>query len=421
MRPVDPQTLEDLPGYPAVDFGRYDRRAFSPDGRTLAVLSWPDSGSPMDRGGGTLRLVDLASWTARPTGVVLPEQAVLPPAFSAGGRRLYWLLPGWRDPAHGIPRSYHLYRFDVAAGSMATAGDLPESFQPWSMQPLASGKIAIFGIPDDSNSLAEDAPHLLLVDPDAGVVSHDLRLEGVTAGQFHLSDVPRGQNPFRIYRPAIAWDAQRGLLSLVHAGAERVTVVDAEHGTVLADGPVEPRLSLLDRFWRRLNPVAEAKGVPATTKTALLSPDGARLYVTGDRPAEPAGEGDGPGIPMGLQVIDTETLAEVKRFNLPVSQMALSPDGKTLLLTGTHLEEQAGGAVQVSEGVYVIDTASLAVTAHIEDRKPLFMLGFSPDGRYAYTSHGDWDGGQYTSVTQVLDLASATYVAERRGFWLLLQ
>ena len=59
VRPVDPATLEDLSGYQPFDFGHHFTQALSPNGRALAVMSWL-SGTPWQRGGGTLRLIDLS-------------------------------------------------------------------------------------------------------------------------------------------------------------------------------------------------------------------------------------------------------------------------------------------------------------------------------------------------------------------------
>src|SRR3990170_2512481 len=43
-RPVDPTTLEDIPGFTPLELGHHYRALLSPDGRTLATIVWP-SGS----------------------------------------------------------------------------------------------------------------------------------------------------------------------------------------------------------------------------------------------------------------------------------------------------------------------------------------------------------------------------------------
>ena len=58
-RPIDPLTLADLPGYDAIDFGHHNTYTPSPDGRTLALITWP-SGS--HNRGGALHLLELSTW-----------------------------------------------------------------------------------------------------------------------------------------------------------------------------------------------------------------------------------------------------------------------------------------------------------------------------------------------------------------------
>src|SRR5260370_19356723 len=44
VRPVDPRTLADVPDLAPIEVGHHYSHALSPDGQTLAVVSWP-SGS----------------------------------------------------------------------------------------------------------------------------------------------------------------------------------------------------------------------------------------------------------------------------------------------------------------------------------------------------------------------------------------
>lgn len=64
-RPVDPTTLEDIPGFTPLELGHHYRALLSPDGRTLATIVWPGSTST----GGVLHFVDPLEWTVRTTGV----------------------------------------------------------------------------------------------------------------------------------------------------------------------------------------------------------------------------------------------------------------------------------------------------------------------------------------------------------------
>jgi len=92
-------------------------------------------------------------------------------------------MPAVRDPKHGMPRDYQLYSYDLEGRQLSAITPFPSSFMPWS-QHLASDKVAIFGIPTDPNNLAEDAPHVMIIDTTRSYIVADVRLDGVKAGQF---------------------------------------------------------------------------------------------------------------------------------------------------------------------------------------------------------------------------------------------
>src|SRR5712691_8959596 len=102
VRPVDPATLADVPGLAPIELGHHYTYRLSPDGHTLAVISWPNGGS---NAGAQLLLIDLSTWTARSTGVDIND-SVLGPFYSPDGAALWWAGPGWHDRAHAMPRGY---------------------------------------------------------------------------------------------------------------------------------------------------------------------------------------------------------------------------------------------------------------------------------------------------------------------------
>jgi len=178
-RPVDPMTLLDLPGFAPIDFGRHYTYAISPDHRKLAVITWPRDSDV----GGELHLIDLDTWIVTPTDLQT-DVYVGEVTFSADGKTLFWVAPTVYDPAHGMPRDYRLYRYDLHSRQWSVIIQFQSSFIPWS-QHLSSGRLAIVGVPTDSNNLAGDVPHLLIIDPTENRTVADVRLDGVKAGQFH--------------------------------------------------------------------------------------------------------------------------------------------------------------------------------------------------------------------------------------------
>jgi hypothetical protein len=356
LRPVDPATLADIPDLAPIEVGHHYNQAVSPDGRTLAVISWP-SGS--HNAGGSLVLIDLATWTSHPTGVTINDQ-VLGPVYSADGSALWWAAPGWRDREHGIARGYSLVRYDMALSHLEKVVTFAESFEPWQIRPLRDAQhVAVFGVPIDTGNLAEGSPRLEVVDSMSGSLAAVVPLDGVKAGQFRVTDGV--SYPYHEYRPGLAWDIARDRLYVVYPDEDRLSVVDLVAGRVTASEPIRPRTSALDSLLAALAPSAEAKSVPTTQRWTVLSPDGSRLYVS--------------GAPEGLFIIDTQDLADIGRVELPGTAFALAPGGRPLLVD-----------------------------------EPFYPRGFSPDGRYAYVAR--MDPGPMT-VLRVVDVRDGHVVAER--------
>lgn len=420
-RPVDPVTLADRPGYVPLNFGHHYIDALSPNRRTLAIFIWPDG--PFG-GAATLHLIDLASWTDTRL------NAALPPAgdgglltFSNDGQELYWVKPGQLDATHGIPRDYTLQRYDLRLHAESTVLALPAWFAPTEFRVLSSGRLAIYMIAYDADGLAQAAPQLLFVDPAGRRITTGLHLDGLKAGQYREA-VDTNENPYRTYQPGLAWDMQRERLYVVHADSDEITIVDLAEAAVLKQGEIQPRSSLLDRILRRLASPAEAKTQDLTSRQAALSPDGRRLYITGEHIATvqgPNGQWSTQTLPAGLQVVDTSGLGEVGQFNQPVTSMALSPDGRWLLLVMATAGADAGqtGANPVQQQLTVLDAARLLPMSQTNVSAPVILLGFSADSRAAYLSHplGHVTGtplAQPSWEDQVLALPSGQVVADRQ-------
>lgn len=419
-RPVDPLTLADLPGYDAIDFGHHNTYTVSPDGRTLALITWP---SGLHNRGGALHLLELSTWELTTTEITIDDY-VAPLRFGADGHTLYWTQAARRDAAHGIPQDYELYRYDLDGGQLTAVTSLPHSLIPWEMQRLSSGKqLAIYGIPTDTNNLVEDTPHVLLIDLAAGNIAADIPLEGVKAGQFRVQAAAENEPLYRMVQPGLAWDLERDLLYVAHAEEEKVTVVDLVKAEISSQTDVQAQQSLLDRFLSLGVQVAEAKIVPGTDKQAALSPGGRILYTVGlYREMQLAEDGGGwvyQETPLGLQVIAAEKLTEMQRLDIPVTDLALSPDGQWLLLSSAYDKTSPDGGVErVHHGLYLVDTTNLTVAAHLMPESEVYLQGFSPDGRHAYlsTATSDWLGdhyGNWRSTWYVLDLQSGQFIAER--------
>ena len=97
-----------------------------------------------------------------------------------------------------------------------------------------------------------------------------------------------------------------------------------------------------------------------------------------------------------------------------MTDLALSPDGKRLLLVGRFNEfSESAGSQYEGSGLYVFDAERLEELTHLQPGVAFFLTGFSPDSRYAYVSRPTQpDQWYWTKALQALDLESYRVVAE---------
>jgi hypothetical protein len=408
-RPVNPATLANLPEHAPINFGHHYTYASSPNHKMLAVITWP-SGS--NNAGGILHLIDLNTWIDMPFDLRIDDY-VNEITFGAYGRTLYWTIPTVRDPVHGIPRDYQLFQYNLDSRQLSAITQLPSSFVPWS-QRLSSGNVAIFGIPTDPNNLAEDVPHLMIIDPTENRIVADVQLDGVKAGQFRehaTNGTPTAQEEswqYVMYSPGLAWDLDRNVLYVVHADDDKVTVVDLVNGTLIKQTHIRPQKWFPGWISDSLAPAAKAKGSPELAARVILSRDGERLYVF-SRETE-----------MGLlkttdlRVIATDGMREISRLDELLTDFALTPDGKSLLVVKGEVVRPHGFDMLVNRDVYVLDAETLQERIHvrIDQADQLGLDGFFPDGDYAYLngSSAQWVEGSgwrnWRTTWQLLDLNS---------------
>ena len=103
-------------------------------------------------------------------------------------------------------------------------------------------------------------------------------------------------------------------------------------------------------------------------------------------------------------------MRELSRLDLPVSDIALLPDGELLLL-GSTLQ---GNPNHPTSGLYVLEVESLGELAHLEAGVNFRLHGFSPDSRYAYASSRTIQAsGEARTAIRVFELQSLVFVSER--------
>lgn len=388
LRPADPATARPLDGFDPIVIAQPFEPHLSPDGRTLAVMTWITD----EIGTGTLTLIDLADWQAvrTPVNDLYDFRA---PTWTPDSRGLVWLAPAERSTTVPVGRAYEVVRWDIGWPSARTVVALPDpAFRPWDAHLMTSSMLVVVGQAVDGRDIATDVPHVVVIDLAAGRVTADLAIDGLETGRQQV----RGDPEVTLEsRPAIVWDTPRQRLFLA-AIDQLVQVVP---GSATVSGGY---LSVDTRPQR----------VPNEMLTGAISPDGRSLYLTGVQTVVDDGIQQ-PSDAVGLRVIDTQDVRTVANLDHDIAQLVLSPDGQRLLVGTSTRPPDATQAPIPSAGSLLIDTASLAVI--MEDDQPpgaaYVHLAVSWDGRFGYLTTSIMDGSGTTQQVEVIDLVDGSVVS----------
>jgi hypothetical protein len=123
-------------------------------------------------------------------------------------------------------------------------------------------------------------------------------------------------------------------------------------------------------------------------------------------------------------------MRELSRLDGLLTDFALTPDGRSLLVAKAENIQPYGFDMQVSHDVYLLNAETLQEQAHVrvDQTDQLRFGGFSPDGRYAYLTG---DSAQWVENSgwrnwhinwHVLDLTSGHLqtVGESKGGYIAL-
>jgi DNA-binding beta-propeller fold protein YncE len=334
LHAVDPRTGEDLSGYPPIDLGKnYARHAFSPNGKTLAVVSYGStaqcSGEPATctAPDGQLRLLDLQTW--REVNALKAEDWATALSFSPNGTQLAVAYDGKYNGTGN-----HVTLIDLATQTViaqASLGFIPQHLQ----YTPDSTSLMVYGVKSGAWGQTPFPPRAALVNAADLTIEWETTLTHIRDGNFPIEGSTDPHN--RIWlKPAIVFAPDGSALFIVHADEDKLTIVDFdEHATRTVD--IQPPQSLLERLIALTADAAQAKTWNWTTKEAVISPDGKRLYVTGEVSAaseNAKGQSEVTQTSLGLQVIEAFTGAELARHETEATQIAISPDGARLYLQG---------------------------------------------------------------------------------------
>jgi hypothetical protein len=356
---VDPDSGQDVSGYPPIVGVPF---SLSADGKKLAAIeSLGQTCEPS--GGGTacyrsadvLHLVDLQSW--REVTATLS-------------------VHGWNGPSALSPDTGHLALvintassstvtiFDIGTGQILTQGVLP--FRPALMAYQQDGALlAIYGQPLSSNpgSTKPDPPRVLLLDATTLDILWDQGLASILSGSWCLENcrASHEEQLFASWGPAVVFSNDGRKLYIVHAEAERLTTVDFVARSV-SSVEIQSAQSWVEQLLDLSAGVAEAKGgANGAFKTAVLSPDGAKLYLIGatySATRDSQGHWQNTEDSLGLQVVDVASGRKLATHDTEARWwIRISPDGGFVFLTASD------GQAWSTE---VIDTKSVQQVARLD-------------------------------------------------------
>lgn len=405
----DVSTLE--PRGQRLELGMPEHSVVSPDGRTLASLTYRMNHGQLDmRGRGRLQLIDVERWTVEATaeveGWVAPRQYGIvgdPALMTFAGDDLMWVeeIPGETCEPH---HCYRLRFWREGSPGPQDGSLLPKYFEPWDLAVVPDG-FAVFGVSrarTNDEDVWTSTPRFIVLDREDGTQTTDVFIEEISAGWFQSDGEPRTSHP------ALAWDLDRQVAYVVDD--ENAVAVDLRGGTAEAASLTAPTLGsrLLDLF----APAAHAKSAEGISLNADLAPDGSRLYVSGVRTQllhNEDGELTGQQhVPLGLRVIDTQSLRQVAELDLPVSDVRVAPNGN-VLLTGVTDRNTALNENPRQSGLYILDP-DLAIRHHVLDGTIVWPRYFLEPDELALSFY---DRDKQALRLRVLNLTDGSTAADR--------
>lgn len=335
--PVDPFSGQALDGYEPIQIGQAIFHAFSPDGKTLAMIGFVSSEYPR---GGSLHLIDLDTWEDSAQELQL-DGYVNAMDFSPDGQRLAISY------GNGISR---ILIFDVSKPFIKSKSGAPQSsldYLVYKMRFSADGSgLLVYGSQIENrytvNEMSPNPPLVTLLDSADLTKRWETSLEGVRQGVVPkeangeaASDLHQPGQSIYLF-PGLAFAPDQDVLYVVHPDEDKLTTVDFDAQKV-STVVIQPQLSWIEKLLSLTAGVAHAKIAEGTSKQMVISPDGQFLYIVGQRNdliEDKDGNWQVIENPLGLQIVRAKDGSQLTTYHTEAGELSISPDGRYLYLRG---------------------------------------------------------------------------------------
>jgi hypothetical protein len=278
--PLDPMTLVDTTGIPALSFeGAYPAWTISADGSTLAAVEYSEVAAPV------VRIEDAASRAVRTSFIV--SRDLYWPQLTRDGALLV-MQAGQSGGVTGVSRPEWTV-FSTADGSVVATitgdgqGTNPFSFHEPIFDPIGERLYLPFVAGDH----IADGPLPLQIaqyDLRTGLEIGRIELPNVLAGSWFPPETGGLGVVNAVLSPGIALSPNDQYLAVVDAATGRVTIIHAASMQIAREFVPKQPVSRLERLlaWLSLSPrSADAKLMEGTVLGATYGADGNSLLITG--------------------------------------------------------------------------------------------------------------------------------------------
>ncbi len=352
--PVDASTGQPLCAYEPISLGYQFFHSFSPDGSLLAL-------TVSDREDGrnsVLEWIDLKNWQLIKSPIEF-EDWITAIAYSPDGQKLAITATGAMSEQGRASDSSQVAVIDNVTQTLQA--ERAVGLNPTMLEFTRDGSALVaYGSAENPDDQTSQMAQVALLDSTTLEPLWSTPLASVIYGNKKVEEIEDDPEGFESWEPAIVYAPDQEALYIVHADADRLTTVDINARTIRS-ADILPATSWLERLLALTAGTAHAKTLDGYFKTAVLSPDGSRMYIlsrTADSFQDEDGNWQFSETSHGLEVIEFATAAQLVHLDTDATDLEFSADGQSLFLRSW-----------MDQGwTEVLDANSLRTIAHLAGR-----------------------------------------------------